>query len=331
MKRAVLAVLAAAGLVAQSTADELRSTARQLFGVIEAVAPGAADTPRAKLGQALFWDARLGADGRTACASCHAAADGSADRRALSPDARGKLTQRNSQPIFNSTLQPALRWTGDRRDAAAQAVGSLTGSMGFASLAAAEAHLAETGYAPLFRAAFPDTTEPLSAQHFGLAIEAYEQTLNTPAAFDRFLQGDTAALTPTQQRGLRTFIERGCAACHNGPLLGGESFQKFGVLRDYWVETGATKIDEGRYLNTRDPADRFVFRVPMLRNITRTAPYFHDGSVPDLGAVVQIMARLQLGVELSAVETADLVAFLGALEGRDPVNYRPPQELPVSR
>ncbi len=295
MKRAVLAVLAAAGLVAQSTADELRSTARQLFGVIEAVAPGAADTPRAKLGQALFWDARLGADGRTACASCHAAADGSADRRALSPDARGKLTQRNSQPIFNSTLQPALRWTGDRRDAAAQAVGSLTGSMGFASLAAAEAHLAETGYAPLFRAAFPDTTEPLSAQHFGL------------------------------------FIERGCAACHNGPLLGGESFQKFGVLRDYWVETGATKIDEGRYLNTRDPADRFVFRVPMLRNITRTAPYFHDGSVPDLGAVVQIMARLQLGVELSAVETADLVAFLGALEGRDPVNYRPPQELPVSR
>jgi cytochrome c peroxidase len=133
------------------------------------------------------------------------------------------------------------------------------------------------------------------------------------------------ARSTVQQRGLRSFIDRVCAGCHAGPLLGGGSFQKFGLLRDYRLETGSTKVDEGRFLNSREPSDRYVFRVPMLRNITRTAPYFHDGSVQGLGAAVRIMARVQLGVEVTAAETADLVAFLAALVGDDPANYRPRQ------
>lgn len=325
--RAAVAALAWSGAAA---ADDLLADARALFGIVEPATPAATAAPLARLGQALFWDPRIAADGRSSCASCHAAVDGSADRRALSPDARGRLTQRNSQPVYNAALQPALRWTGDRRDAAAQAVGSLTGSMGFASLADAERRLAAVGYAPQFAAVFPGESPPLTAGNFGLAVAAYEQTLTTPAALDRFLAGDGSALSSAQQRGLRTFIDRGCAGCHAGPLLGGGSFQKFGLLRDYWLETGSTKVDEGRFLNSREPSDRYVFRVPMLRNITRTAPYFHDGSVQDLGAAVRIMARVQLGVELTAAETADLLAFLAALEGRDPENYGPPVQPPGS-
>lgn len=324
---AALAALLAGTAAAPASADEaLLATARALFGTLPEPQPEAVAAPLARLGQALFWDPGIAADGRTSCASCHSAADGSADRRPLSPDARGKFTQRNSQPIYNATLQPTLRWTGDRADAAAQAIGSLTGSMGFATLEAATRRLAEAGYGPRFEAVFAGDPEPLTAQHFGRAIAAYEETLSTPGAFDRFLRGDPAALTPVQRRGLRSFIERGCAGCHDGPLMGGTGFHKFGVVRDYWLETRSAKLDEGRYLNSKDPADRHVFRVPMLRNIAATAPYFHDGSVAELATAVQVMARVQLGLELDADEVGELVAFLQALDGAAPLHYRAPQE-----
>jgi cytochrome c peroxidase len=326
-----LAILSLAGLLtACAHADSaLRRDAAALFGRIEAVP--ASSTPEVELGRALFWDTRLSADGKTACASCHPASAWGADRRRFSPDARGELTSRQSPTIFNASLQSAFRWTGDRNSLAQQAEGSLTGSMGFPSKDAGVARANELQYAAVFRAAYPGDVQPVTAANYGRAIAAYEATLLTPAPFDRFLAGDDGALDARQQAGLRAFIATGCTACHNGALLGGKSFQKFGLFKDYWLETGSEKQDIGREATTKDAADRYVFRVPMLRNVARTAPYFHDGSVADLDRAVRVMATLQLGKTLDNATAASIVAFLESLTGPIPPNYAAPGQSPTSQ
>lgn len=304
-------------------ADEaLRRQAAGLFGEIKAAT--GAGSPQAELGRALFWDERVSLDGKTACASCHFARDWGADRRPFSPDARGALTSRHSPTVFNSVSQPTLRWLGDRKSAADQAEGSLGGSLGFPSRDAALTKLKGLGYEAAFRAAFPQETEPFSTANYGRALAAYQATLATPAAFDRFFAGNDAALSERQKAGLRSFISVGCGACHNGPLLGGTMLSKFGVVKDYWLETGSKKIDQGRFAITKKEEDRHVFRVPMLRNVSKTAPYFHDGSVATLDRAVRVMASVQLGRTLDDATVADLVAFLESLTGEIPSNYAPP-------
>jgi cytochrome c peroxidase len=318
----------AAAMAGAAKADEpLRREAAALFGRIEAGSASPA-SPEARLGRALFWDSRVSADGKTACASCHAAGDWGADRRPASIDARGEATSRHSPTVFNAMSQPALRWLGDRKSGAAQAEGSLTGSMGFASKKDGVAMLARLDYLPAFRAAYPQDPQPLSARNYGRAIEAYEATLATPAPFDRFLAGDDGALSEPQQAGLRAFIATGCAGCHNGPLLGGAAFQRFGVVKDYWRETGSKKIDLGRFAATKKEEDRYVFRVPMLRNVAKTAPYFHDGSVASLERAVRVMGAVQLGRALDDAGVASIVAFLESLTGEVPANYAPPGKAP---
>jgi cytochrome c peroxidase len=276
----------------------------------------------------LFWDARLSSDGKTACASCHFARDWGADRRRFSIDARGAATSRHSPTVFNAMSQPTLRWLGDRKSGADQAEGSLTGSMGFASKQAGLELLAQLNYLAAFRAAFPQDAEPLSARNYGRALEAYQATLTTPAPFDRFLAGEDGALTGQQMAGLRAFIAGGCAGCHGGPLLGGAMLQRFGVVREYWLETGSEKIDLGRYAMTKKEEDRYVFRVPMLRNVAKTAPYFHDGSVERLDRAVRVMAAVQLGRTLDDDTVSDIVAFLESLTGEIPTHYAPPGQRP---
>ena len=306
-------------------ARDLRAEALRHFGVLEPVAAERLEDPAARLGQALFWDTRLSADGQTACASCHAAEDGGADRRRFSPDARGRETARNSQTVFNAALQPALRWTGDRRTAAHQAERSLTGSMGFAAAEDVVPLLRDHGYTPLFQAAFPGADQPLAPQHYAKAIAVYEQTLLTPAPFDQFLQGDETALSAAQKSGLRLFIDQGCVACHDGPWLGGAGLETFGQVKDYWTATGSEKRDAGLFESTQAVEDRYRFRVSMLRNIARTAPYFHDGSVADLPAAIRVMADVQLGVDLPAADVEAIADFLGSLSGEIPQNYQRPK------
>lgn len=324
-----LAVIALAGLMGAcaNTDGPLRRDATAQFGRIDAVTTAA--TPEIELGRALFWDTRLSADGKTACASCHPASAWGADRRRFSPDARGELTSRQSPTIFNAGLQPALRWTGDRKSLTQQAEGSLTGSMGFASKDAGIARAAELQYEAVFRAAYPAEPKPLSAANYGRAIAAYEETLRTPAPFDRFLAGDDRALDAKQKAGLRAFIDAGCPACHNGALLGGKTFQKFGLVKDYWLETGSEKPDIGREGVTKNAADRYVFRVAMLRNVARTAPYVHDGSVAELGRAVRVMAAVQLGKTLDNTTVESIVAFLESLSGEIPPQYAPPGQQPA--
>jgi cytochrome c peroxidase len=150
----------------------------------------------------------------------------------------------------------------------------------------------------------------------------------TPAPFDRFLAGDDSALSDRQKAGLRTFIANGCAGCHNGTLLGGTALQRFGVVKQYWSETGSEKVDVGRFAITKKEEDRYVFRVPMLRNIAKTAPYFHDGSIDPLDRAVRIMASVQLGRMLDDATVATIVAFLESLTGDVPEHYAPPGQRP---
>lgn len=303
----------------------LRTEAATLFGRLPAAAPVTAE---AELGRVLFWDTRLSSDGKTSCGSCHPARDWGADRRQFSIDARGAATPRNSPTVFNSMIQPSLRWLGDRPNGANQAEGSMTGSMGFATKDAAVAKLRETDYAAAFRTAYPREAEPMNAANYGRAIAAYQATLVTPAPFDRFLDGDDAALTEPQKNGLRAFVATGCAGCHRGALLGGTNFQKFGLVKDYWTETKSPKPDVGRQAMTKKAEDRYVFRVPMLRNIARTAPYFHDGSVGRLDQAVRVMAAVQLGRALDDATVAAIVAFLESLTAAVPANYAPPGQKP---
>jgi cytochrome c peroxidase len=308
--------------------DGLRKEGLALFGRIESATAVVRTRPEVELGRALFWDTRISSDGKTACASCHLISDWGADSRRFSIDARGKPTSRHSPTIFNAMMQPSMRWLGDRSDGAEQAEGSITGSMGFATKQAGVDRMRGLDYASAFRTAFPDDPEPLSAKNYGLALQAYQASLTTPAAFDRFLAGSDSALSPVQRVGLRTFIDVGCAGCHNGPLLGGTSFQRFGLTQDYWVQTKSTNADAGRFAMTKKEEDRNVFRVPMLRNVAKTAPYFHDGSVARLDEAVRVMAALQLGRALDAKTTDAIVAFLEALTGDIPPNYAPPGQTP---
>jgi cytochrome c peroxidase len=337
MIRSTLATTFAPGLLAltaacttaphDSAADAslLREAAKHFAPL--AKAPDAA-TPIAQLGRALYWDTRLSADGKTSCASCHEARDWGSDRRRFSVDAKGALTSRQSQTVFNSMTQPTLRWNGDRKDGPEQAEGSLTGSLGFPTRDAALQKLKEAGYGERFVSVFAADATPLSTRNYGLAVAAYEATLVTPAPFDRWLQGDARALSRQQKAGLRAFIDAGCAACHNGDNLGGRTYQRFGIVKPYWQATGSEKQDVGRFSVTRNEEDRYVFRVPMLRNIARTAPYFHDGSVEKLEDAVRVMADVQLGRRLDAAVVADIAAFLESLTGDVPANYTPPGGAP---
>ena len=307
----------------------LQQEANQTFGVLPTPAP--AGEPSAELGRALFWDRRISANGRTSCASCHAAADGGADRDRFSLDARDRRTARNSQTVFNAMLQPSLRWTGDRTSGAHQAERSLTGSMGFEQADAVVSVLKRHGYEESFRRAFPGESEPISPRNYARALEAYQATLLTPAPFDRFLGGEAAALDDAQQKGLQLFMSVGCADCHHGPLLGGTRLRKFGVTKDYWLATRSEKRDAGVFETSKAEADRNVFRVAMLRNIAATAPYFHDGSVAELREAVQVMADVQTGERLSDPDADAIVAFLRSLNGPVPANYAPPPDFPQPR
>lgn len=317
-------LLACASAPPDANLAALRERVTPIFGRVAPVSADEVNAPLATLGRALFWDTRLSVDGQTACASCHTREAWSADRRRLSTNARGQLTTLHSQPMFMVQDQVSLRWYGDRKDGQQQAERSISGSMGMPSTAEMVPLLKRHGYEATFAKAFAGAGDPVTPANYARALQAYQRTLRTPAPFDAFLAGDLRALSPQQATGLDKFVATGCPACHNGPLLGGQSLQKFGQFKDYWLATGSHPVDLGRYNATRKEEDKYVYRVPMLRNIAKTAPYFHDGSVGTLDAAVRVMGEVQLGRQLPEADVADIVAFLGALTGDIPSHYAAP-------
>ncbi|MDZ7685349.1 MAG: cytochrome c peroxidase [Gammaproteobacteria bacterium] len=207
-------------------------------------------------------------------------------------------------------------------------MGSVTGSMGFEEQEDILEVMSDHGYAKRFEAAFPDAGEAMTVEHYGEALEAYQRSLRTPGPFDAWLGDDDDAMDDRQKAGLARFLNTGCAGCHNGPLLGGNSLQKFGMVADYWEHTGTETPHEGRMTVTGNESDRYVFRVSPLRGVAETAPYFHDASVESLDEAVQIMARVQLGQDLSEQATAELVSFLRALTGDMPAHFSAPEGIP---
>ncbi len=283
---------------------------------IQAIVAKKAPNPAAvELGKALFFDPRLSKSGYISCNSCHNLATGGADNLTSSIGHKWNLGPINSPTVLNSSYNLAQFWDGRAKDLIEQAGGPVAnpGEMGSNHDLAVKVLHSIPGYAPLFVAAFGggEITMPRVQQ----AIAAFEETLVTPGSrFDRWLGGDDAALSKDELSGYESFKNRGCAGCHNGPAVGGNSFQKLGLVKPFVTDS---KI-EGRSAVTKNPADRNVFKVPTLRNVALTYPYFHDGSQWSLEGAVELMARHQLGIELEAPEVRNIVSFLKTLTGKQP-------------
>lgn len=294
--------------------------------------PASAENPenpstlaKIQLGHALYFDTRLSGDNTISCNSCHNLAKGGADDNAFSLGVNGQLGGRNSPTVLNAALQKFQFWDGRAKDVEEQAGMPILSPVEMAipsEKALCDKLSKEATYTRLFGAAFPGDVNPINYSNIRNAIGVFERQLLTPSRMDSYLKGDSTALTVKEKRGMLAFTTIGCISCHNGPLLGGNAFQKFGVNKAYWEETKSTKIDAGRFDITKQESDRYMFKVPTLRNIGNTAPYFHDGSVKELEKAVDIMAKLQLNYTLSDSEKENIVAFLKALSGDIPAEYR---------
>jgi cytochrome c peroxidase len=318
-------ILSFAVVSSASNGDEdLLKRAKQIFGPLPQMMLSEKNpiTPeKVKLGKMLFYETRISVDGTVSCARCHPIGLYAADGLRKSIGNNCKLNPRNAPTILNAAGQISAHWIGNRTDVEDQARQSVIGppSFGMPSYEAVENELKEIkGYIELFKKAFPADNNPVTVDHFAKSVGAFERTLVTPSAFDAFVKGDIAALKEQEKRGLRTYMETGCMACHSSTYFGGQVYQKFGLFEPYWKYTKSEPVDEGRYVVTKNDADKYVFKVPVLRNVAKTSPYFHDGSVNKLEDAVWIMGKIQLGKELNNSQVEEVATFLKSLTGKIP-------------
>ncbi|MCB1986199.1 MAG: cytochrome-c peroxidase [Burkholderiales bacterium] len=268
-----------------------------------------------KLGKKLYMDPRLSINDKISCNSCHSLSNFGVDNESTSPGHEGKRGGRNSPTTMNAALHIAQFWDGRAGTVEEQALGPILNpvEMGMPSEEAVVKKLKAIGdYKTLFAEAFGDEKDPLVYKNVGVAIGAFERTLLTPSRFDDFLKGDKNALNESEKRGLKKFVNMGCVNCHNGAVIGGNSYRKIGLVVPF--ETS----DPGRYDVTGVESDKHVFKVPSLRNIAKTAPYFHDGSVETLDEAIRLMAKHQLGMDhVGHGMIRDIKAFLGSLTAKN--------------
>lgn len=265
------------------------------------------------LGKKLYLDPRLSINDKISCNSCHQLDNFGVDNQPTSPGYDGRRGGRNSPTTFNAALHIAQFWDGRARDVEEQALGPILNpiEMGMPNEEAVVSKLKKINeYQAMFAEAFKDEKDPIQYKNIGKAIGAFERTLITPSRFDDFLNGDENALSAAEKRGLKKFVRMGCSNCHNGIVIGGNSYKKIGIFEPY--ETN----DLGRYEITGLEADKKVFKVPSLRNVAKTAPYFHDGSVATLDEAIRRMAKYQLGHHVGPGFIEDVKAFLGSLTSK---------------
>lgn len=274
------------------------------------------DMMKVALGEKLYFDKRLSGDDTLSCASCHALEKGGTDQAPVSTGINGQLGPINSPTVYNSRWNLAQFWDGRAADLQEQAAGPVENpiEMGAKWEDVIAKLNQDTALATAFQAVYP---AGLSVDTVTDAIAEFERTLITPnSAFDRYLMGQEDALSAEALAGFHAFVDNGCAMCHVGKALGGQSFEKMGRKGDYFGDRGnLTEVDAGRFNLTKDEADRGFFKVPVLRNIAVTFPYFHDASAETLEAAVTSMAKYQMGITLSGTDTANIVAFLESLTG----------------
>jgi len=299
-----------------------------LFGVLPQEAPPLnyqMSDALTTLGKVLFYESRLSVNRLQSCNSCHALDSFGMDGIPLSKGHDGLPVKRNAPTVYNAALHIAQFWDGRSPTVEEQAKVPIlsSGEMGMLDPEQVERTLSSIpGYAPLFAAAFPGDPDPITFDHVAQAVGAFERRLLTPSRFDRFLAGDYAQLNEQEQRGFATFADLGCPNCHVGTTVGGLQFKKLGEKEPYPIE------DMGRYTISNLESDKYVFKVPSLRNVAKTAPYLHNGSIQTLEEMVALMARYQLGRTVTPEQIADIVAFLHTLTGEIPIAYVAPPALP---
>jgi len=332
--RKILSLCALAGALAFSiaaaapSAADLQKRAAAIFKPLpkEMSSPDNPATPeKITLGRMLYYDTRFSKNQAISCNSCHMLEKAGVDGEKTSEGHRGQRGERNSPSVYNAALHVAQFWDGRAANVEEQAKGPVLNPVEMAMPSAdsvVEVLRSIPGYLPLFQAAFPGEQEPISYDNMARAIGAFERRLVTPSAFDKFLEGDSKALTKEQLAGLDTFMTVGCIACHNGVGVGGGLYQKIGLVHEY--PTG----DLGRAKITKNDADKFFFKVPSLRNVVLTGPYFHDGKVTTVSEAVKLMGWHQLGRELTPEQIQSIVSFLGSLSGTPDAKYIARPELP---
>ena len=273
------------------------------------------DLGMVELGKKLFYDRRLSASGHLSCNSCHNLSLGGVDNQQFSVGHKWQKGGINTPTVLNSSMNLAQFWNGRAATLQEQAGKPVENPVEMASSHTLAVHVLETipGYVAEFKQVFGK--DEITMDKVTEAIAEFEKTLVTPnSRFDKWLLGDSNAITQQEQQGYELFKNIGCSGCHYGPGVGGETFQKFGLAEPYKTDHPA----RGKADVTGNPEDENVFKVPLLRNVELTYPYFHDGAVETLEDAVDTMARVQLGTKLTRDENAKIVAFLNTLTGEQP-------------
>ena len=313
----------------------LQAKSTTFFGQLPLTAPNEANpSSEAKilLGYTLYFDNRLSKEGNISCNSCHNLATYGVDNLPTSPGDDGTLGDRNSPTVLNAALHISQFWDGREPDVEAQAGGPVLNPVEMAM--PDEAFVMNRlknieGYEELFTNAYPGENDPYTYQNLKNAIGVFERELITPSKFDKYQSGDISALSSAEQKGLQTFIDQACITCHMGNLLGGAMYQKIGLFGNYAETIGSDHDDLGRFAVTENESDKYLFKVPSLRNIEKTAPYFHDGGVESLSESVKIMGKLQLNKDLTDEQVTEIVTFLKALTGEVPIKYQTAPAMPM--
>ncbi len=341
MKKITAATLLIAGLIlilatASLAENSLMSEAQEYFKPIPATAPALKGNPatpvKVELGKILYFDPRLSRSALISCNTCHNVGLGGADFQETSTGHGWRKGPRNAPTVLNSVYNVAQFWDGRAKDLAEQAKGPVQASVEMNNKPEMVVKTLKSmpEYITLFKKAFPGEKDPVTFDNMAKAIEVFEATLVTPdSPFDRFLKGDATALNAKEQKGLSTFIDKGCSDCHGGINMGGDDYYNFGV-----VKVPASRLladDKGRFKVTQQPGDEFAFKSPSLRNIELTAPYFHSGKVWGLKAAVVVMSTAQLESSLKKDEVDNIVAFLKATTGKQPSVMHPIMPKPTDK
>lgn len=311
-----------------SKIDQARLDAFAPLPEVVMAAPGTADAALVDLGRMLYYEKRLSKSQELSCNSCHDLASYGVDGLATSPGHKRQMGERNSPTVYNASMHVAQFWDGRAADVEAQAKGPVLNPVEMAMpsekvVVAVLTSMPE--YVAAFKKAFPDDPNPITYDNVGKAIGAFERKLVTPGRWDAFLRGDESALTAEEKAGFTLFTEQGCQVCHAGPLVGAASYQKLGAQKPF-----PRANDPGRFKVTHAEGDQGVFKVPSLRNVQKTGPYFHDGKTVTLWDAVKDMGEYQLGRSLSDREISQIVTFLRTLTGQLPTDYIKEPALPPS-
>lgn len=309
--------------IAAQASDDLMKNAQDTFKPIPksiSMLKGKAISPeKIELGKMLFFEPRLSASGLISCNTCHNLGTGGVDLQETSTGHGWQRGPRNAPTVLNAVFNIAQFWDGRAADLKEQAQGPPLAPI---EMATTRERFEQTlksmpEYVALFEKAFATEKDPVSYVNASEAIEAFETTLLTPdSPFDKFIEGNEGALSAKEKEGLNLFMGKGCSGCHNGINMGGGSYQTFGVVSTPKAEIIAG--DTGRFKITKDKSDKFAFKVPSLRNIALTPPYFHSGKIWSLKEAVSIMGVVQLGISLTGSEIDKIEAFLKTTTGVQP-------------